>query len=134
MKNNYTSEFEAFWSAYPPRYHEYTNKWIKSDKAGAFKEWLKLSREDRQQAVGATSGVEKGKYTPDARKWLYHRRWEDEVVVVSNATETRNCCVCGKIKDKKKMAYSSKRKESGSFKVLSIDWYCSEECEKKDLG
>ena len=74
---SYTKQFEQFWKLYPGR----TNKFgriKKQDKLGAFAEWCKMARAERLLAM--FNHPEQGTYTPDARKWLFHKRWEDEDV------------------------------------------------------
>lgn len=72
----YTEEFELFWSAAPRRHREGVGM-VKCDKWGAFVEWQKLDNEDKISALQGIVKVPEGKYTPDARKWLRHRGWED---------------------------------------------------------
>ncbi len=74
---SYTDHFERFWKLYPGR----TNKLgriRKQDKLGASVEWRKLTDGERELAM--SGHPEQGTYTPDARKWLKHKRWEDEDV------------------------------------------------------
>ncbi len=71
----YTEQFEQFWKLYPGRTNK-SGRIIKQDKLGAFREWQKLTDNERKMAMSAHPA--QGKYTPDARKWLYHNRWEDE--------------------------------------------------------
>ncbi len=73
----YTKEFKEFWQLYPGRTNK-VGRIIKQDKLGAFVEWRKLTKEERQLAM--SKHPKQGKYTPDARKWLRHKRWEDEDV------------------------------------------------------
>jgi len=77
-----TEEFETFWKLYPPRWSESSCVWRKSDKEGAWRKWKKMTPKERVLATKAAPSVERSKYTPDARKWLYHKMWEDEVVQV----------------------------------------------------
>ena len=93
----YPKQFEQFWKLYPGR----TNKLgriRKQDKLGAFTEWQKLKAEDRLRSL--FSHPVQDEYTPDARKWLKWRRWEDEdcgVVAAAQKTKlfplkpARNC-------------------------------------------
>lgn len=75
--NIYTPIFEQFWKEYPPRWSDSKSVWKKCDKSGAFNEWKKLSLAEQTLALAKVASVEKSKYTPDARKWLKHKRWED---------------------------------------------------------
>lgn len=77
-----TKQFETFWQIYPPRWSERQSLWRKSDKEGAWREWRKMTDTDRKLAIKAAPTVERSKFTPDARKWLYHKQWEDEIVQV----------------------------------------------------
>lgn len=86
----YTKQFEQFWQFYPGR----TNKCgriVKNDKLGAFREWQKLTEDERKMAMSGHPA--QGKYTPDARKWLYHNRWEDEDVTDKVKAEKRQAQV-----------------------------------------
>ncbi len=69
--------FEKFWNLYPGRTNK-RGRIIKQDKLGACAEWRKLTRDER--ALALTGHPAQGQYTPDARKWLKHKRWEDEDV------------------------------------------------------
>ena len=74
---SYTEQFETFWKLYPGR----TNKLgriRKQDKLGAFEKWCKLTDEERKLAM--VGHPVQDKWTPDARKWLKYKRWEDEDV------------------------------------------------------
>ena len=71
----YSQSFEQFWKLYPGRINT-LGRIRKQDKLGAFKEWRKLNHTEKLLAM--FSHPEQGTFTPDARKWLYHKRWEDE--------------------------------------------------------
>lgn len=75
----YTDEFEVFWRCYPPRYNEGRNICIRADKPGAFNEWQKLTTEEKISAFNAVQREKSSKWTPDARKWLKHKHWEDVI-------------------------------------------------------
>ncbi len=77
----YTEQFEKFWKLYPGRTNGF-GRIIKQDKSGAFLEWCKMNTDERKLAMSVRP--EQGKYTPDARKWLKHKRWEDEDVTDQN--------------------------------------------------
>ena len=79
-KINYTKEFEAFFKLYPHRWNHRVSLWVKNDKAGAFKEWKLLSVQERKLATEKAPTIEKGEFTPDARKWLKHKMWENESI------------------------------------------------------
>lgn len=74
---NYTEDFELFWRAYPPRFNEERQLYRRADKPGAFAEWQKLTAEEKIAALNAVQREKSSKWTPDARKWLHHKRWED---------------------------------------------------------
>ena len=81
----YTVQFEQFWKLYPGRTND-RGRIIKNDKEGAALVWMKLTTEQRKLAM--TNHPEQGKYTPDARKWLKHKRWQDEdVTAIAEAKE-----------------------------------------------
>lgn len=80
MVKDYTDAFELFWRAYPPRWSETRNVWHKDDKPAAFTEWQKLTIEEMQLALFAAPKVERCKWTWDARRWLNHKRWTDEIL------------------------------------------------------
>lgn len=73
----YSKQFEQFWQLYPGRTNK-CSRIVKQDKLGAFREWQKLTEDEREMAM--SGHPEQGEYTPDARKWLKHKRWEDEDV------------------------------------------------------
>ena len=81
-----TSDFDVFWGRYPR----------KVGKAKALKVWLRLSRADRDAALGALDAhvVQwRGKeltFVPHATSWLNGRRWEDELDVVSPVQRSRS--------------------------------------------
>ena len=72
----YTNEFEAFWKLYPGRTRH--GRIRKQDKLGAFVEWCKMMATEHKLAM--TGHPEQGEFTPDARKWLKWKRWQDEDV------------------------------------------------------
>lgn len=76
----YTEAFELFWQSSPERYNEAKNAYIRADKEGAFREWQKLTVEQMILALKAVQKEKASKYTPDMRKWLKYKRWEDEVM------------------------------------------------------
>jgi hypothetical protein len=72
---DYTEEFELFWSAYPAQ---------KGPKKPAFKEWLKASKkirvEDLLMIVRSFAKTRAGKdpaFTPHCRTWLHQERYND---------------------------------------------------------
>ena len=73
----YTVQFEQFWKLYPGRTND-RGRIIKNDKERAALVWMKLTTEQRKLAM--TNHPEQGRYTPDARKWLKYKRWQDEDV------------------------------------------------------
>lgn len=75
----YTEAFELFWRCYPPRWSETRNVWRRADKPGAFAEWQKLTPDEMIAALQSARKEEMSKWTPDARKWLKHKRWQDEI-------------------------------------------------------
>lgn len=75
----YSDDFELFWRSYPPRFNEGRNVYIRADKCGAFREWERLTLDEKVLALNAVQREKPSKWTPDARKWLYHKRWEDVV-------------------------------------------------------
>jgi hypothetical protein len=68
-----------FFRIYPPRFIESRNLWRRADKIGAFEEWQKLTAEEKIAALNAVQREKASKWTPDARKWLKHKAWEDEI-------------------------------------------------------
>ncbi len=81
---NYTSDFKAFWKAFPGRYHESGRQinggceyYWKIGKRQAFLEWKKLSDYDKKWAMYAVKSMRKGKYVPDAHRWLRDGKYED---------------------------------------------------------
>ena len=72
----YTKEFEVFWKLYPGRTRH--GRIRKQDKLGAFVEWCKMTATEHKLAM--TGHPEQGEFTPDARKWLKWKRWQDEDV------------------------------------------------------
>lgn len=75
----YTDDFELFWRSYPPRFNESRSVYVRADKQGAFDEWQKLVADEKIAALNAVQREKASKYTPDARKWLKHKRWEDVI-------------------------------------------------------
>ena len=84
---SYTKQFEQFWKLYPGRTNK-SGRIKKQDKLGAFAEWCKMARAERLLAM--FNHPEQGTYTPDARKWLFHKRWEDEDVTDSTKAKTKH--------------------------------------------
>ena len=76
----YTEEFELFWRAYPPRINLDLNVLRKADKQGAWLEWQKLTKDEMIAALNVVRQEKTSKWTPDARKWLLHKRWEDMIL------------------------------------------------------
>ena len=76
----YPEDFKTFWNTYPPRWNAKAGKWKRNCKRQAFAEWLKLTDEEKELATELAGEVEWSAYTWDARRWLLHRRWEDETV------------------------------------------------------
>jgi hypothetical protein len=114
MKTPYTEEFEAFWKAYPYRIRETSlgEVKIKADKIGAFEEWQKLSKTDREAALSNIDKADRGKWTLDARRWLKRERWEDEVLV----TVATKCHRCGK------PAAKARQDDTGQTFYVCADW------------
>jgi hypothetical protein len=78
-RTKYTEGFELFFRSYPPRWSETRNLWVRADKQGAFAEWQRLKPEEMIAALKAIQTEKAGKYVPDARKWLHHKRWQDTI-------------------------------------------------------
>lgn len=76
-KPRYTDEFLQFWAKYPGRYCERTNSYPKKNKYLASKEWSKLSKNDRKQALYSASKLNKGRYVKDAFRWLRDKMFDD---------------------------------------------------------
>ncbi len=89
----YSEQFEQFWKLYPGRTNE-RGRVVKQDKLGAFREWQKLTDNERKMAMSVHPA--QGKYTPDARKWLYHNRWEDEDIGPGTVEKTQLYPIKGK--------------------------------------
>lgn len=94
-------EFKDFWKEYPPRWRERKKIWVKADPFTAEIEWMKLSDEEKIAAMVAVGLVERGGFTPDARKWLKHKLFLSEVVAgdepSSSATKPKLLPIVGKI-------------------------------------
>jgi hypothetical protein len=82
---DYTKEFKAFWQIYPPRYHEagrpkvgggYEHYW-KIGKRLAMKQWKALTAYQKRWAMYSVQFMRKGKYVPDAHRWLRDGKFED---------------------------------------------------------
>ena len=84
------TDFETFWKTYPPRWNPRAKKWKKNCKSEAKKEWEKLTDEDKELALDCAKDVEWSMYTWDARRWLFRKRWEDEVVDAPPPLEENN--------------------------------------------
>lgn len=68
------SEFELFWSSYPPRDGR------RDKKAEAWAEWQKLKPSpDLQAQMRSALGRYRTEKPVDACRWLKYRRWEDDV-------------------------------------------------------
>jgi len=89
-------KFEDFWKKYPPRWQERAKVWKKSDRFYAEIEWMKLSDKEKVAAVGTVGSVERGEFTPDARKWLKHKMWQDEITKPSSSPPVQRfrCAIC----------------------------------------
>ena len=90
----YSEQFEQFWKLYPGRTND-RGRIIKNDKDGAAVMWVKLTTEQRKLAM--TNHPEQGKYTPDGRKWLYRKRWQDEDVGSGDAGKTKLLPIAGRV-------------------------------------
>jgi len=77
MANRYTKDFLEFWEKYPPRWSTSQERWIKQGKFVAMQEWKKLSEQDKRDALAKAKYAVKSKYTPDARKWLHNKLFDD---------------------------------------------------------
>lgn len=92
--SNYTEEFELFWSKYPPRFHETwrpragggAEHYWKSGKRLAMAIWRKLSDSEKAHAMYSVKFMRKGKYVPDAFRWLRDGRYEDMDMPEEKAT------------------------------------------------
>ena len=82
---DYTPEFLAFWQKFPGRYHEagrpkagggYEHYW-KIGKSKAMKEWRKLTDYQKKWAMYSVQFMRRGKYVPDAFRWLRDEKFED---------------------------------------------------------
>lgn len=90
-------EFKDFWKEYPPRWRERQKVWVKSDRFGAETEWMKLTNDEKIAAMTAVGSVERSSFTPDARKWLKHKLWQDEVIAESSSPPAQQAvCICRK--------------------------------------
>ena len=85
MTTNYSDEFMAFWSRYPGRYHEagrpkadggYEHYW-KENKRKAFQWWRKLTPYQKKWAMYSVQFMKRGKFVPDAFRWLRDGKYED---------------------------------------------------------
>ena len=81
----YTKEFIKFWKLFPGRAHEggrpradgsYEYYW-KIGKRKAMEEWHKLSDHQKKWAMYSVRFMRKGKYVPDAFRWLRDGKYED---------------------------------------------------------
>jgi len=81
-KKNYSDAFLLFWKTYPRKENKV------DDKSDAYKEWSELNP-DSSLVELILSALEKykrseswkelkGRYIPNAAKWLRNRKWEDE--------------------------------------------------------
>jgi len=75
-ESKYSEEFEVFWKKFKGRYDPDNDRYIKVGKWPAFEEWEKLSPEQQTHATAAADRV-RGKYVPDARRWLKNRLFDD---------------------------------------------------------
>lgn len=82
---NYTPEFMLFWRKYPGRYHEagrsradggYEHYW-KENKRKAMQWWKKLTAYQKKWAMYSVMFMKRGKYVPDAFRWLRDGKYED---------------------------------------------------------
>lgn len=76
QSKEYTEEFKYFWKQWKGRWNKEDDTYTKVGKREAFAEWEKLSLDDKRWAA-AVADRTKGEYTPDACRWLKHRRFED---------------------------------------------------------
>lgn len=84
------SEFELFWSCYPPRDGR------RDKKAEAWAEWQRLRPSpDLQATLRAALGRYRTEKPVDAVRWLKHRRWEDDVGVTPPATTRPRAMAAG---------------------------------------
>lgn len=105
----YTNEFEEFWQLYPGR----TNKLgriRKQDKLGAFVEWNKMTGRERKLAM--TGHPVQDSYTCDARKWLKHKRWEDEDITDA---------ITEHVAERKRMELKQKQRDSAGPWIIGQD-------------
>lgn len=79
-KPKYTEEFMRFWYRYPKQLYRNSGKWLRPDKAGAFKEWELLDDEDKAHAMYSVEfyrALKTEAFTWHARRWLFGRRFDD---------------------------------------------------------
>lgn len=74
--NEYSESFEVFWKKFKGRWNPENDTYTKVGKHKAFEEWEKLSIEDKRKAWKVADKV-KGKYVPDAFRWLRDRGFDD---------------------------------------------------------
>lgn len=81
----YTEDFIKFWKLFPGRFHEagrpkvgsgYEHYW-KIGKRKAMEEWRKLTEHQKKWAMYSVGFMRKGKYVPDAFRWLRDGKYED---------------------------------------------------------
>jgi hypothetical protein len=97
----YTEEFLEFWRLYPPRFHESwrpragggAEHYWKDNKRRAMEQWHKLTVHQKKWAMYSVKFMTKGKYVPDAFRWLRDGKYEDidmpkEVLPVPDIVKT----------------------------------------------
>ena len=87
-KNTYLESFETFWKAYPRKTAKQTAKtsWLKiKPNEKLFSEIMK-SLSIHKLTEQWTS--DNGRYIPHASTWLNQRRWEDDIEIPINKSET----------------------------------------------
>ena len=91
---DYTDDFIAFWKLYPPRYHEAGRKkpgggfehYWRIGKRLAMEQWRKLTAYEKANAMYSAQFQRKGKYVPDAHRWLRDGKFEDIELPEERAT------------------------------------------------
>ena len=75
-KDRYNELFEKFWKAFKGRWNPDRGIYIKVGKYEAWQEWQKLTEQDKARAIAGASRVG-GKFTPDAKRWLKEKMFDD---------------------------------------------------------
>lgn len=75
-KFDYSPEFLEFWKKFKGRWSEDKGRYIKVGKYDAWVEWQELTEAEQKMALKVAHRTG-DKTTPDACRWLKHRRFED---------------------------------------------------------